>query len=133
MNLNTGEPRDGDFVAYIKRLELRQLQGMDVPHGLAFPTTGGKDELSRSEAQTVQARRDAQGGPATRYVGALVLGTIGLALAVGGFLGHQGYLLGLLGLFVLWQAGKSALRAQAHPGADGNIQERFGTGPDRRA
>jgi len=112
--LDAREPPDGDFVAYVEKIEREQLARALQPHRLAHLSTGGRvvtDEvpsngaraLSASEAQRVlqELRSPSEGGKSPPR-GAMIGVFLGAALIAFGLLAEGGTVLVLLGAVLLW-------------------------------
>lgn len=114
-----GEPKDGDFVAYLAAIEKRQLAtlatqtGHAAPPGLTGPHTPRSDSqaaadmtsapLNATQAEALRARLKADAG-AGLPIGAVLMAVIGLVFIVQGLLTDGGIVLLLIGLFLFWRA-----------------------------
>ena len=107
--IDSREPPNGDFVAYVEKIEREQLARAMQPHRLQpIPATGkaatGDREpvLSAAEAQrllhVLKARGKAGGPP----LGAMIGLVLGAALIAFGLLAEGGIVLVLLGAVLLW-------------------------------
>lgn len=104
-----GEPKDGDFVAYIREIERRQLAAMARPHAPVTPAqatasaAAGRAErkaLSADEAKQLVERLRAGGhGLSTIDVVRLVIGFIVL---VAGLFGDGGLIAIAIAVALLW-------------------------------
>jgi hypothetical protein len=118
--LDSSEPPNGDFVAYVERIEREQLARAMRPHKLPQLAVGGKvapDDASRSlsaaEAQRVVDLLKAQGKTGATPVGASIGALLGAGLIAFGLLAEGGMFLVLLGAFLLWRSlGKLRLAAR---------------------
>lgn len=103
MTIPAGEPKNGDFVAYLADIERQQLLSMHAPHRLEPPSTKPIRPLTGAEAAALKERVRAQGISAAGFFVALVLALVGLVLLLAG-LKDGGLVPTLLGAFLLWRA-----------------------------
>lgn len=120
----TGEPKDGDFVAYLAEIERRQLAALPAratagPNagpttGLTPSTTGGADEEDSdrvaplTQAQAEELRRSLQDTKTKRsgsntLVPAAIFAIFGLLLVVHGLADGGGIVPFLIGAVILWR------------------------------
>ncbi len=100
MTLPSGEPKDGDFVAYLAQIERQQLA--QVP--AAAPAAA--DHAPKGAAAAQQPAAAAKPKPRTNVAGGIVLGVIGLFFLMLGLAGNGGWISLALGAFLLWRAAK---------------------------
>jgi hypothetical protein len=116
-----GEPKDGDFVAYLAAIEKRQLamlaaqpaHAAHTPPALSGPHSPHSDShasaqpgatpLTAAQAEALRARLKSA-GDAGLPIGAALMALIGLVFTVQGLLTDGGIVLLLIGLFLLWRA-----------------------------
>jgi hypothetical protein len=126
IGIPAGEPKDGDFVAYLAQIEKRQLAALPtrtahVPPALTSPHSPRAEDkenwterapLSAAEADRVreQLRRDA--GLRKDLVAAAFMALFGLFFAVLGLLGDGGIVALLIGAFLLWRAWLAVRKAK---------------------
>jgi len=113
-----GEPKDGDFVAYLAQIEKRQLASLPSrsahsppaltgPH---TPSTADREDwaerapLSATEAERVRQQLALDAGQRKAAVGAVFMGLFGLFFAVMGLAGDGGIVALLISAFLLWRA-----------------------------
>jgi hypothetical protein len=133
MSAPGAEPHDGDFVAYLRQIELRQqaqlartetrlaasttAPALKSPHWGAAQHDGNApprapadlDGLWRKAMPTVPA--------ITQWpLGVLISGTAGVALLLAGLLGELGLLAAALGGFLIYRAGRALRRARRRDG-----------------
>lgn len=132
MNLPAGEPKDGDFVAYLAQIERQQLA--HLPSGAPTAPEGEAKDAAAMPSQT--ATSTAQ--PATKplppaLVGGLVLGFIGLFFLMVGLAGDGGWIAVAIGAFLLWRAAKSLSAEARKPSKDVRalLAAKFPTGGKR--
>jgi hypothetical protein len=123
----TGEPKDGDFVAYLAQIEQRQLAALShatlhAPPALSGPHTPtteskehwtGRAPLSPGEAARLQQQLKLDAGQRKGLVGAALLALFGLFFAVQGLLGDGGIVAFLIGAFLLWRAWAAVRKAMS--------------------
>jgi hypothetical protein len=106
MNTSTGEPKNGDFVAYLAEIERRQLQGA-AGAAKTVDTPPAPDTHPGAPA----ASKAVSAGPAAvPQAKVLWLAVIGIALLIVGLLVDGGIIFVLAGVFVLWQALRTLVR-----------------------
>lgn len=145
--LDSREPPNGDFVAYVDRIEREQLARALQPHRLPHLTDGGRlaggsDEpgrpLSATDAQRVlhTLKRPSGTTPAAR--GALIGALIGAVMIAFGLAAEGGTVLALIGAVLLWHNLRKLMRASparsGAPAAAQKVNDVFGvasTGKDR--
>jgi len=103
MNLPAGEPKDGDFVAYVAEIERQQMAHLPT-HVLT--TLGGADKRPAPTQAAAAAPREIRALPAN-LVGNIVLGVVGLFLLLLGLVGGGGVISAAIGAFLIWRAAKS--------------------------
>jgi hypothetical protein len=130
IGIPVGEPKDGDFVAYLAQIEQRQLAALPtrpahVPHGLTTPHSPRAEDkenwterapLSASEAERVRQQLTLDAGQRKGLVAAAFLALFGLIFTVQGLVGDGGIIALLIGAFLLWRAWaalRKALRAMS--------------------
>jgi Flp pilus assembly protein TadB len=108
------EPPNGDFVAFVEKIEREQLVRAMQPHRLPHLSTGGKvvtDEdtadksrtLSATQAQHLLQVLQAKGTHGARAPVAAMIGVfLGAALIAFGLMAEGGIVLVLLGAVLLW-------------------------------
>jgi hypothetical protein len=111
MNTPDQGPKDGDFVAYIEQLERRQMR----PGTAAAPQPSVASPLHKPMQTTAATSLpNAASLPAVATaLKALPVGlaAVGLVLLIAGAMFNGGIFLIALGLVLLWQAGRAALRS----------------------
>jgi hypothetical protein len=119
--LDSSEPPNGDFVAFVEKIEREQLARAMRPHALPQLQVGGKvaqDDsrraLSAAEAQRVVDLLKAQGKTTGAPLGASIGVLLGAGLIAFGLLAEGGVFLVLLGAFLLWRSLRR-LRGAARP------------------
>lgn len=132
----TGEPKDGDFVAYLAEIERRQLLALpahsantpptiDSSHGPQGAHGGSNDTpLTASQAEALRARLKQGAGASKHMVAAAILGLLGLVMLVQGLLGDGGIVTLMIGAFLMWRASVSLRKAA---GASGMSQRDLAT------
>ena len=112
--LDAREPPNGDFVAYVEKIEREQLARAMQPHKLAQLPEGGKTStassagggaraLSATDAQRVLQMLKAPGrNGAAAPLGKMIGVVIGAALIAFGLMAEGGIVLVLLGAVLLW-------------------------------
>ncbi|MGE5337665.1 MAG: hypothetical protein ACM3PU_07545 [Gemmatimonadota bacterium] len=104
MNVPTGEPKDGDFVAYLEEIERRQMAHLPSP---------ARDAAADAKLHAGQmSSAPPYGKPTTNplpaaLVGNLVLGVVGIFFLVFGLVGDAGLIAVAVGVFLIWRAAKS--------------------------
>jgi Flp pilus assembly protein TadB len=123
--LDSREPPNGDFVAFVEKIEREQLARALQPHKLPHLTVGGSpgapaaaDDRSRMLSagaapplQQPQARR--KDGSASA-VGPIIGAVIGAGLIAFGLMAEGGIILVLIGAVLLWHSLRR-LRRRADP------------------
>jgi hypothetical protein len=119
VGIPVGEPKDGDYVAYLAQIEKRQLAALLTrpahpqpalagPHGPAAAETTdgerGRAPLSATEAERLRQQLRSTGSAPRGVVGAAVLALFGLFFATLGLVGDGGIVALLIGVFLLWRA-----------------------------
>jgi hypothetical protein len=113
-----GEPKDGDFVAYLAQIEKRQLAALPARAAHTPPSLNGphtpstesqEDWTERAPLGAVDAERLRQqlardSGQLRRLIGAALMGLFGLFFTVQGLLADGGFVAFLIGAFLLWRA-----------------------------
>jgi hypothetical protein len=112
--LDSREPPNGDFVAFVEKIEREQLARAMQPHKLPHLSTGGKAvageaaadgqrTLSAHEARRVLQVLKAQGSnSASPPLGAMVGVFLGAGLIAFGLMAEGGIPLVILGAVLLW-------------------------------
>jgi len=103
MNLPAGEPKDGDFVAYVAEIERQQMARLPT-HVLT--TLGGADKRP-ARTQAAAAASWEIGALPANLVGNIVLGVVGLFFLLLGLVGDGGVIAAGIGAFLIWRAAKS--------------------------
>jgi hypothetical protein len=119
MTIPAGEPKDGDFVAYLADIERRQLLSMSAPHRLEPPSAGSSRRLTGWEAAALKERLRGRKASALGFFGPLLLALVGLVVLLTG-LKDGGIVPTLLGVFLLWRAAvglRRSLKAGSATGA----------------
>lgn len=120
-----GEPKDGDFVAYLAQIEQRQLAALPVrsahaPPALTTPHTPRAEDkenwterapLSASEAERVRQQLRLDAGQRKGLVAAAFMALFGLFFTVQALIGDGGMVALLIGVFLLWRAWASVRKA----------------------
>ena len=115
--LPTGEPKDGDFVAYLAQIERRQLAALKQSHApapasLAAPqgaaAHGADMPLTAAQAEAVRARLRQSTGDARQMLAAAAFALIGLFFIAQALLGDAGVVGLLIGGFFWWRAAVAA-------------------------
>lgn len=96
MNVPSGEPKDGDFVAYLAEIERRQIAHLPAPPQAAH-------ELARPHAAPRAAADAAKPVPAAQF-GSFLLGIVGLFFLLVGLVGDGGLIATAIGAFLIWHA-----------------------------
>jgi hypothetical protein len=138
--LDASEPRNGDFVAYVERIEREQLARAMQPNRMLQLTPSGKvagddsgQPVSAAEVQRVvdllKAGVKSTGAPLGASIGVIA----GAALIAFGLLAHGGVFLVLLGAILLWHNLRKigAARRAASPAQQ--VDAVFGRGAPRAA
>jgi hypothetical protein len=116
-----GEPKDGDFVAYLAQIEKRQLAALaalparsaHTPPELNGPHTPSTEThedwterapLGAAEAERLRQQLALDSRQRKGLVGAAFMGLFGLFFTVQGLLGDGGIVALLIGVFLLWRA-----------------------------
>jgi hypothetical protein len=120
--LDSSEPPNGDFVAYVEKIEREQLARAMRPHRLPQLSVGGRivdDDRSRAlsaaEAQRVADLLKAHGKAGRTPVGASVGVLLGAGLIAFGLLAEGGMFLVLLGAILLWHNLRKLAAARRTP------------------
>jgi hypothetical protein len=110
MNTPDQAPKDGDFVAYIEELERRKVRSIQPAPQPIADTRGAGDQVP-PVAPTGAPVPDSLAATAAA-IQAIPVGlvAIGVVLIVAGALLDGGIFLIAFGLFLLWQAARTALR-----------------------
>lgn len=141
--IDSREPRDGDFVAYVEQIEREQLARALAPHSLSGPSAAdvvarsqqsaaGSTRLNAAEAQRVLQKLQ-QAGATGRSTprGALIGAAIGVALIAFGLLAEGGTVLVLIGIVLLWHSfGKLRAAVRAATAAPSNAAQQIARGFD---
>jgi hypothetical protein len=136
--MTSGEPKDGDFVAYLAEIERRQLLALPAhaahmsptietshgPQGAHGPASYDTAPLNAAQAEALRAKLKQGIGDSKHLVVAAFFGLLGLVMLVQGLLGDGGIVMLLIGGFLLWRAAV-ALRKAA--GANGLSQKDLAT------
>lgn len=138
--IDSREPRNGDFVAYVEAIEREQLARAMRPHRLQQISAGGRttaeekpQPLTAAEAQRVRDQMKAQGKAAGAPLGPLIGTVLGAALLVFGMLAEGGMFLVLLGAFLLWHNLRRMRAARsAVPPPSQQVDAAFGRGQRKR-
>jgi hypothetical protein len=134
--IDTREPENGDFVAYVERIEREQLERAMRPHKLQQLTADGKTAaedralpLTAAEAQRVRDRLKAQGKTGSTPLGPLIGAVIGGGLLMFGLIAEGGMFLVLLGAFLLWHNLRRLISLRrAVPPPSKQVEAAFGRG-----
>lgn len=114
MIVDTREPPNGDFVAFVEKIEREQLARAMQPHRLPHLSAGGKvvteddtddrpQSLTATEAQRVLRVLKTEGKRGTAAPLAAMIGVfLGAALIAFGVMAEGGVVLVLLGAVLLW-------------------------------
>jgi hypothetical protein len=138
--LDASEPRNGDFVAYVERIEREQLARAMQPHRMTQLPPSGKvggdgaeQPLSAAEAQRVvdllKAKVKSTGAPLGASIGVVA----GALLIAFGLLANGGVFLVLLGAVLLWQNLRKIGAARRTAGPAQQVDAVFGRGAPRAA
>ncbi len=105
--LDCREPPNGDFVAFVEKIEREQLTRAMQPHKLPKLSAGGMKTDAKSASATEAKRvlrslRNEEANGATAGRGALIGIAIGVALIVFGLLAEGGIFLVIVGAVLLW-------------------------------
>jgi hypothetical protein len=136
--MSSGEPKDGDFVAYLAEIERRQLLALPThaahtsptiesnqgPQGANGPASYDTTPLSAAQAEALRAKLKQGIGDPKHLVVAAFFGLLGLVLLVQGLLGDGGIVTLMIGAFLLWRAAVSLRKAA---GANGMSQRDLAT------
>jgi len=119
MNTPDLAPKDGDFVAYIEELERRKVRSIQ-PASQPITNTRGAGDPAPPVAATGAPVPDSLAATAAAIQTIPVgLVAISVVLIVAGALLEGGIILIAFGLFLLWQAARTAIRnMRAAPGAN---------------
>jgi len=134
--IDTREPENGDFVAYVERIEREQLERAMRPHKLQQLTADGRtaaeeraQPLTAAEAQRVRDRLKAQGKTSSTPFGPLIGAAIGAGLLLFGLMAEGGMFLVLLGAFLLWHNLRRLIgMRRAVPPPSKQVEATFGRG-----
>jgi hypothetical protein len=113
-----GEPKDGDFVAYLAQIEKRQLAALPARAAHTPPTLTGphtpstesqedwteRAPLGAADAERLRQQLALDSGQRKGLVGAAFMGLFGLFFTVQGLLADGGVVALLIGAFLLWRA-----------------------------
>jgi len=131
--IDTREPPNGDFVAYVERIEREQLERALRPHKMQQLTADGRtaaedkpQPLTAAEALKVRDRLKAQGKIGATPVGPVIGLAIGAGLLAFGLLAEGGMILVLLGAFLLWHSLKRLRSTRAVPPPAQQVEAAFG-------
>ncbi len=138
--MTSGEPKDGDFVAYLAEIERRQLLALPAhaahtsptiesghgPQGANGPASYDTAPLKAAQAEAVRAKLKQSIGDSKHLVVAAFFGLLGLVLLVQGLLGDGGIVTLLIGGFLLWRAAVSLRKAASASGSSqGDLANRL--------
>jgi len=117
MNTPDDTPKDGDYVAYLAELEKRQLQ----THAQRLPDLAAASSQNEpADIARVGPKRSATalGASSASRIAPVGLAIIGFAFLIAGFASDGGIFLILIGVFLIWQAARAAVRKAraAEPG-----------------
>ncbi len=127
--LDTREPPNGDFVAYVEKIEREQLARAMVPHKLPHLSASGKAvtdgtagdgsrALSAGEAQRLLRNLEARAGIGSSPPrGAMIGAVLGAALIAFGLLAEGGTVLAVLGAVLLFHNLRKLRRSSVAPAA----------------
>jgi len=111
MNTPDQAPKNGDFVAYIAELERRQVR----PGAATVPQPGAASPWHKPTPITAATNvPNAASVPAVAAALKAIpvgLAAVGVVLLIAGVMFNGGIFLVALGLVLLWQAGRAALRS----------------------
>ena len=123
MNVQSQEPPDGDFVAYLEAIERRQLAALRFQHMLPAPgemaqpdapdaSETDRPAASQAEADALRKRQTGSPGAAAAALptGIVVALIIGAVLVFGGLFGDGGPFLFIIGVALLIHAIRRLLR-----------------------
>jgi Flp pilus assembly protein TadB len=140
--LDSREPPNGDFVAFVEKIEREQLARAMQPHKLPHLTASGSDATNASadgksrsvaaaEAQRLlQALKGRRAAVAARPapLGAMVGVVIGALLVAFGLIAEGGIILVLVGAALLWHSVRKLRRraGQADGSPGQQVEQTFG-------
>jgi hypothetical protein len=137
--VDTREPPNGDFVAYVEKLERDQLARAMPPHRRQSTAAGGKASdtaeskgraLSAAEAQRIVQALKARTAKDSAPRGALIGLFIGAAAIVFGLATEGGFFFVILGAVLVWHNLRKLLKgAQPATGAAQQVAQAFGQAP----
>lgn len=139
--LDSREPPNGDFAAFVEKIEREQLARALQPHRLANLSAGGTVSaaerpadgaraLSNAEVQRVLQGLKANGKDGTSPpLGAMVGVFIGAALIAFGLLAEGGMVIVILGAVLLWHNLRRLRRAPGGPAGATRQQVEHAFGP----
>ena len=120
MNVQSQEPPDGDFVAYLEAIERRQLAALRVQHMLPAPGAVAQPDAPdadrpaarQAEADALRERQTGTPGAAAAALpaGIVVVLIIGAVLVLSGLFGDGGPFLFIIGVALLIHAIRRLLR-----------------------
>lgn len=110
MNLPTGEPRDGDFVAYLEEIERQQMAHLPN-HARAALESAEVHPPGMQSAASVP--RQLKALPAM-IVGNIALGVVGLFFLLLDLIGSGGMIAVAIGAFLIWRAAKAVTHDLLH-------------------
>lgn len=121
-----GEPKDGDFVAYLAQIEKRQLEALrragaqhvppaiDGPRLPQSPQPAPADSpMTSAQADALRAQLKAGAGDARQMLAAAVFALLGLFFIVQALLSDAGIVGLLIGGFLWWRAAVAVRRLTA--------------------
>jgi hypothetical protein len=125
IGIPVGEPKDGDFVAYLAQIEKRQLAALPTRaahtppslNGPHTPSTESQDDwterapLGAAEAERLRQQLALDSRQRKGLIGAAFMGLFGLFFTVQGLLADGGIVALLIGAFLLWRAWIAVRRA----------------------
>lgn len=117
MNQPAGEPKDGDFVAYLAQIERKQLAHLPAAAQAMAPGEATQGAAAQPPGPASATQPAAKPLPPT-LVGGLVLGLIGLFFLMLGLAGDGGWIAAAIGAFLLWRAAKSLSAKARKPSHD---------------
>jgi hypothetical protein len=142
--LNYQEPPNGDFVAFVEKIEREQLARALQPHKLQDASAGGRsvaresvgaDPRPQSASEAQQALRAQAGASRPAPTAALIGAAIGAALIAFGTMAEGGIFLALVGALLLWhnvrKVWRSTVSAAAGAAAAQQIDRTFGGQPSK--
>jgi hypothetical protein len=137
--IDSREPPNGDFVAYVERIEREQLERALRPHKMQQLTADGSTAavdkplpLTAAEVLKVRDRLKAQGKTGATPVGPVIGLAIGAGLLAFGLLAEGGMFLVLLGAFLLWHSLKRLRSPHVLAPPSQQVEAAFGRG-DRKS